>query len=156
MTMSKAARDRNFFRKMARRESPIRFTVPLPADIDLEQIAWKPTRQEILLDGLAEMKRQWDAEELAYYRRRCAELALEVEQCRAWLERERLWEERVAAIQNYYLSEREKEAQADDKSRREKCARLGKEINRAAARAEREELIRRGVYRGRANRGIGY
>jgi hypothetical protein len=148
--MSKASRDRNFFRKMARRENSIRFTVPLPFDIDLEQIAWKPTREEILLDSLAEMKRQWDAEELAYYRRRCAELALEVERCRVWLERERLWEERLAAIQNYYLSEREREAQAGDKSRRERCVRISKEINRAAARAEREELIRRGMYRGRA------
>src|SRR3974390_3133481 len=66
---------------------------------------------------------------------------------KAWLERELLWEERLAAIQNYYLGEREKEEQAADRVRREKCARIGNEIARAAARAERAELIRRGVYR---------
>jgi hypothetical protein len=152
---TKASKDRNFFRKIARRENPIRFTVPLPADIDLEQIAWKPTREELLFGWPENEKRKAAEEELAHYRRRAAEIAAQVEQDRIWLEQQR---ERLAAMQNYCLSEREKEAQAGDKFRREKCASIGKEINRAAARAEREELIRRGVYRGRpgATRGIGY
>ena len=55
---AKATRDRKFFRKLARRENPIRFTVPLPADIDLEQISWKPTREELLLAWLANEKRK--------------------------------------------------------------------------------------------------
>jgi hypothetical protein len=151
---TKASKDRNFFRKIARRENPIWFTVPLPADIDLEQIAWKPTREELLFAWLENEKQKAAEEELAYYRRRAAEIAAQVEQDRIWLEQQREREARLAAIQNHYLSEREKEAQAGDKSRREKCARIGTELNRAAARDEREELIRRGMYRGRpwANR----
>jgi hypothetical protein len=43
----------------------------------------------------------------------------------------------------------EKGAQTQDRIRREKCARVGKEIWRAAARAERDELVRRGVHKDR-------
>jgi len=145
--MSKSSRDRNFFRKMARRESPIRFLVAL-AD-NLEDIAWRPTREEILFERLAHMKVCWDREDDERRRRRAAEIAVVVELDKVWLERERLWEECLAAVQNYYLGEREKEEQAADRRRREKCLKLRKEINRDMVRAEREELIRRAVYRGR-------
>ena len=84
--------------------------------------------------------------------RRIAHITAEIAVEAAWLERERQWEERLAAVQNYYLGEREKEEQARDRARREKCACVSKEISRAAARAERNELARRGVYRGRGNR----
>ena len=48
-------------------------------------------------------------------------------------------------MRDYYEVERKKEEQAADKARREKCLKLQKEINRDMVRAEREELIRRGV-----------
>ena len=96
---------------------------------------------------LRRLKVLWDAEDDERSRRRAAKIAMIVEQDKAWLERERLWEERLAAIQNYYLGKREKEEQAADKIRREKCARIGKDIASAAARTERAELIRRGVYK---------
>ena len=56
----------------------------------------------------------------------------------------------------YYEAEHTKEEQVADKARREKCLKLRKEINRDIVRAEREELIRRGVYGGRGCTTSGY
>jgi hypothetical protein len=56
-------------------------------------------------------------------------------------------------VRDYYEGERKKEEQAGDKARRDKCLKLRREINRDIVRAERQELIRCGVYRGRP---VGY
>ena len=147
--MSKTNKDRNFFRKIARRENPIRFTSALPPDVDLDDIAWVPTRAERQLAWLNEQKAKWDAEELAYYRKRCDQLAVIVAADRAWIDLQNEIEAEMKRVRDYYEGERKKEEQAADRARREKCLKLRKEINRDLVRAEREELIRRGVYRGR-------
>jgi hypothetical protein len=43
-------KDRNFFRKMARRENPIRSAMYLPG-VNLDEIAWRATREEILIEN---------------------------------------------------------------------------------------------------------
>jgi hypothetical protein len=149
--VSKTAKDRNFFRKIARRESPIRFSSALPPDVDLDDIAWVPTREERQLAWLKEQKAKWDAEELAYYRKRCDELAIVVAADKAWIDRQNEIEAEMKKARDHYEAEHKKEEQAADRARRQKCLKLRKEINRDLVRAEREELIRRGIYKGRLN-----
>jgi hypothetical protein len=57
-------------------------------------------------------------------------------------------------IRNWYLEELEKEERGRDKQRREKLRELTERINRDMVRAEREGLIRRGVYRGSGGSGV--
>jgi len=152
--VSKTNKDRNFFCKIAQRENPIRFTSALPPDVDLEDIAWVPTHEERLLAWLQEQKTKWDAEELAYYHSRCDQLAVIVAADEAWIDRQNEIEAEMKRVRDYYEGEHKKEEQAADKARREKCLKLRKEINRDMVRAEREELIRRGVYRGKSGPGF--
>jgi hypothetical protein len=121
----------------------------LPYGINLSQFYWYPTREERILTRLKEMKADWDAQELAYYRRKARELGADVARDREWLERRNALEAELTAIQAYYRTEREKELAAEDKARREKAMQLLKEINTDIAKFERAELMRRGVVRGR-------
>jgi hypothetical protein len=60
-------KDRNFFRKMARRENPIRAAMYLPG-VNLDEIAWRATREEILFERLRilrDTERQRYAQSLA-------------------------------------------------------------------------------------------
>ena len=110
---------------------------------------WYPTREERMLERLAQMKAEWDAQELAYYRRKLREHGEDVARDLPWLERQNELEVELAAIQNYYRTEREKELAAEDKARREKAKLILKEINTGIARFDRAALARRGVIRGR-------
>jgi len=110
---------------------------------------WFPTREERIVERLAEMKKEWDAQELAYYRRKQREHAEDVARDLPWLERQNELEAELAAIQTYFLAEREKELAAEDQARREKAKLILKEINTDIARFERAALARRGVIRGR-------
>jgi hypothetical protein len=131
--------DRNFFRKMARRENPIRFLVALPDN--LEDIAWRPTREEVLLARLAQMKAGWDREGDERRRRRSAEIAVAVAADSAWLEPQNEIEAEECRVRNWYLSELEKEEKAKDEQRRKKLKELSECVNRDMVRAEREALI---------------
>lgn len=64
----------------------------------------------------------------------------EVEDYGAWLERERLWEERLAAIQNFYLTEHEKQHKAADERRRAKLKALTAELSADICKTEKETL----------------
>ena len=44
---------------------------------------WFPTREERILERLAQMKTEWDAQELAYYRRKHQEFSIDVARDRA-------------------------------------------------------------------------
>jgi hypothetical protein len=110
---------------------------------------WYPTREERILGRLAEMRKEWDAQELAYYRRKAREFGEQVARDREWLQRHNALETELNAIQTYYRTEREKELAAEDKARRERAKQLLKEINTDIAKFERAELMRRGVVRGR-------
>jgi hypothetical protein len=110
---------------------------------------WYPTREERILERLAQMKAEWDAQELAYYRRKNQEFSIEVARDRAWLERQDELEAELTAIQTYFRTEREKELAAEDQARREKAKLVMKEINADIARFDRATLARRGVIRGR-------
>ena len=119
-----------------------------------------PTRDEIKIEQrnrkrlaelkrLDELQRKWDQEELAYMRRKIEALAQVVEADRAWIARQNQLEAELKKVRDYYAQEHAREEAAADKIRRKKCLRLGKEIYRDAARAERGLLIARGVYRSR-------
>jgi|SRR5271166_2929297 len=110
---------------------------------------WFPTREERILERLAEMKKEWDAQELAYYRRKCREHGEDVARDLPWLERQRELEVELTAIQTYYRTERDKELAAADQARREKARIILKEINADITRFDRATLTRRGVIRGR-------
>jgi hypothetical protein len=110
---------------------------------------WFPTREERILERLAEMKKEWDAQELAYYRRKHREHGEDVARDLPWLERQNELEGELNAIQAYYRTEREKELAAEDQARREKAKLILKEINTDIARFDRATLARRGVTRGR-------
>ena len=119
-----------------------------------------PTRDEIKIERrnrkrltelkrLDELKRKWDQEELAYMRRKVEAIVAVVEADRAWISRQNQLEAELKKIRDYYAQEHAREDAAADKARLERCVRLGKEIYRDAAKAERRLLLARGVYRGR-------
>jgi hypothetical protein len=110
---------------------------------------WQPTREEHILMRLQRMKAEWDAQELAYYRRRANEIGREVARDLPWLERQNELEAELSAIQTYFRTEREKELAKEDQARREKAKLILKEINTDINRFERATLDRRGVVRGR-------
>ena len=95
------------------------------------------------------MKAEWDAQELAYYRRKHEEFSIDVARDRVWIERQNELEAELTAIQTYFRTEREKELAAEDQARREKAKLVMKEINADIARFDRTTLARRGVIRGR-------
>jgi hypothetical protein len=53
---------------------------------------WYPTREERILERLAQMKVELEAQELAYYRRKHQEFSIEVARDRAWLEQQNEFE----------------------------------------------------------------
>jgi|SRR6516225_9697174 hypothetical protein len=147
----------------ARRSKPIVF--PPAISERMGDFLWEPDEAEIAVNieerrqknFAAKMKRffaRFHQEELEYYRKRCDQLAVIVAADKAWIDRQNGIEAEMKEVRDYYEGERKKEEQAADKVRREKCLRLRKEINRDIVRTEREELIRRGVYRGRVT--VGY
>ena len=76
-------------------------------------------------------------------------LAQVVEADRAWIACQNQLEAELEKVRDYYAQEHAKEEAAADRARRGKSLRLGKEIYRDAATAERKLLLARGVYRGR-------
>jgi hypothetical protein len=98
------------------------------------------------------MKERWDREDDARWRKRAAEIAAEVAKDLPWLAKMHEVEAEEERIRNWYLEELEKEEQ--DKQRRKKLRELTERINRDMVRAEREGLIRRGVYGGSGGSGV--
>ena len=143
---------------MTRRSKPVVFPPVL-----LERMGdffWEPDDAEIAVNIEQRRQRNFTAkmnrflaryaeEELEYYRKRCAQIQALVAADKAWIERQNEIEAEMKRVRDYYEGEPKKEEQAADKARCEKCLKLRKEINRDMVRAELEELIRRGVYRGR-------
>jgi hypothetical protein len=117
---------------------------------------WYPTREERILERLAQMKTEWDAQELAYYRRKLREHGEDVARDLPWLERQNELEAELTAIQTYFRTEREKELAAEDEARREKAKLILNEINTDINRFDRETLARRGQIRGRHSRNTKY
>jgi hypothetical protein len=120
----------------------------LPPGFDTHDYYWMPTREERILARLAEMKAEWDAQELAYYRRKHREHFEDVARDLPWLERQNELEAELTAIQTYFRTEREKELAQEDKVRREKAKNIVKELNAEINRFDRTTLARRGVIRG--------
>jgi hypothetical protein len=98
------------------------------------------------------MKERWDREDDARWRKRAAEIAAQVAKAQPWLAKMHEVEAEEERIRNWYLEELEKEEQ--DKQRRKKLRELTERINRDMVRAEREGLIRRGVYGGSGGSGV--
>jgi hypothetical protein len=136
----------------------------LPAGINLADFEWYPAKPKRPLETQAQflerkrrnkisklesLQKGWEREELEFLRRKCEALAAVVEADRAWIQRQNELEAELKCVQEYYAQEHAKEEAAADKVRRERYVRLGKEIYRDAARAERRLLLARGVYRGR-------
>lgn len=142
--MSKRSQER----RLNRLASPIKFTTSLPNDIDLDDIAWVPTREERQLAWLEEQKAKWDAEELAYYRKRCDQLAFIVAADKAWIDRQNEIEAGMKKVRDYYESEHRKEEQAADKRRLARLKQIIAEVNADICRTERERFAARGLIRG--------
>jgi hypothetical protein len=143
----------------------------LPFGINLADYDFIPTREERLLDRLAEMKSVWDREDDDRRRRQFAQIAKEIaeekrkqelEDREAEIARER--DAEIARRRNYYLTARKAEDPLVEKLLEEyqdqleggwrkkalaKLEKLTKEIARDKAKAEREALARRGVLKGR-------
>jgi hypothetical protein len=147
---AKRKRDEAFLKNLARRENPIRYLVSLPVDVsDLDGISWKPTREEILLERLRIMQAQWVAEDLARLRRYVAELAVVVEKDVDWLDRVNAIQQEQKRVTDYWLAEQKKTADAIHKAHLKRLEQITEDIRKDAARAERRELLKRGVVRDR-------
>jgi hypothetical protein len=146
----KRKRDEAFLKNLARRENPIRYLVSLPVDVsDLDGISWKPTREEILLERLRSMRATWELEDIERHRRRAAEIAADVSRDIDWLERVNAIQREQQRVENYWLAEQKKTADAIHKAQLKRLAQINEDIRKSDARIERQELLRRGVYRGR-------
>jgi hypothetical protein len=126
---------------------------PLVPFTEAEKLAYKAHHR---LKILQRWKEKWDRQETEYLRRRAKALEASVAADKEWLRIENEREERrmqaeaeLKAVQHYYRSEREKELAAQDKARRDKAAKLLKEINADACKSERDLLASRGAIRGR-------
>ena len=115
----------------------------------MDGISWKPTREEILLERLRAMQAQWVAEDLARLRRYAAELAAVVEKDKIWLERVNERQKEQERVTNWWLGEQKKTADAIHEAQLARLEEITEDIRKSDARAERRELLRRGVYRGR-------
>lgn len=132
----------------------------LPAGVKLADFLFEPDKEEKQafrndrrrrgrLDKLKSLKSKWDAEDLAATRRRVKELEAVVAADREFVAREAENEERRMAaeaqtkkIVDYYINSEHKALLA-------RAARAGREINADIVKAERKELERRGLVRGK-------
>ena len=147
---AKRKRDQAFLKNLARRENPTRAVMALPVDVaNLDGISWTPTREEILLERLRLMQAQWVAEDLARLRRYAAELAVVVEKDKILLERVNEIQQEQKRVTGNWLAEQKKTADAIHKAQLKRLEQITEDIRKDAACAERRELLRRGVYRGR-------
>jgi hypothetical protein len=147
---AKRKRDQAFLKNLAQRENPIRYLVFLPVDVsDLNGISWKPTREEILLERLRAMQATWEREDIERRRRRAAEIAADVSRDIDWLERVNAIQREQQRVENYWLEERKKTADAIHKAQLKRLAQINEDIRKSDARIERQELLKRGVVRGR-------
>lgn len=69
---AKAKNDKKFFEKLARKNNPIRSTMALPPDVNLEDVDWRPDFAERGFSRLAEIDRKFEAMEKRYRLERIA------------------------------------------------------------------------------------
>jgi hypothetical protein len=142
-------------------QNRVRSTMFLPSDVDLNEVDWIPTKEEkqarlaeqhwqASLRRLARLKQRWDEQDAAQKRRRLRELEAAIAADKKWIaefeEKERrrmVVEAETKRVHDWWVAEQTNELLA-------RAKRASKEIYRDAARAEREELIRRGAYKGRS------
>jgi hypothetical protein len=121
----------------------------LPSGINLDDISWSPTREEILLEHLRVMQAQWMAEDFARFHRYAAELTVVVAKDRLWLEQVNEIQREQKRVNDYWLAEQKKTAEAIHAAQLKKLELILEDIQKDNARAERAELLRRNVVRGR-------
>jgi len=80
-----AKRERQFREWLGRRTNPIRATMALPNDIDLDDVDWNPSHAEKAFSKLAAIDAAFEKQELAYLRRRCKALEAMVQGDLRWL-----------------------------------------------------------------------
>jgi hypothetical protein len=95
------------------------------------------------------MQATWEREDIERHRRRAAEIAADVSQDLDWLERVNAIQREQQRMENYWLEERKKTADAIHKAQLKRSAQINEDIRKSAVRAERQELLKRGVVRGR-------
>ena len=95
------------------------------------------------------MQAQWVAEDLARLRRYVAELAVVIEKDVDWLDRVNAIQQEQKRVTDYWLAEQKKTADAIHKAHLKRLEQITEDIRKDAARAERRELLKRGVVRGR-------
>lgn len=134
--------------------------LPLLASVSYADFYWEPTHDEVKIERrgkqrlndltrLVMMKAKWEREDLDRVKRRLAEIGREVERDKVWLQQQEEWEREIERRRNYWLSEQAKEAERERNKLLARLEKANKEIVKSNALAERQELIRRGVYRGR-------
>jgi hypothetical protein len=140
-----------------KRQKPLQ---ALPLGIRLADYFWSPDKAErevnlaaqrrrAALAKLAKLEVEWKVQDELRLRRRAAELAVVVAADKEWLAREQAWEEQLQKIQDYYRSEAQREAAEERKRLLAKLDKVTRQMNKSDVRAERQELLRRGVFRGR-------
>jgi hypothetical protein len=151
---------------MNRRHSQV---LALPGDVKMSDVLWEPDEAELQvlrayrfaahhLKRLEAKKRQWQSQDRqhdAYMDRMRRKFAAGL-QARVAVdvranELQAARDAEIEKVRSYYLGELDKEIAAADKKRLEALAAITKRIEKDNRRVEREELIRRGVVRGRRN-----
>ncbi|HWZ97284.1 MAG TPA: hypothetical protein VN025_05940 [Candidatus Dormibacteraeota bacterium] len=73
-TAQKAKRDKKFREQLAKKQSPVRFALALPADVKLEELDWNADAFERIAGWLADTKKRWAKEDDDRRRKRLAEV----------------------------------------------------------------------------------
>jgi hypothetical protein len=138
----------------------------LPPGVNLSDMDFVPSKEEReagrvrkqaarRLKNLANLMKLWQRQDDEYEQRRDAIRQKHINTILALAEQDRAWLERVNEIQqeqkrvtDYWLAEQKKTADAIHKAQLKRLAQINEDIKKSAARAERQELLRRGVVRG--------
>jgi hypothetical protein len=140
----------------------------LPAGVNLSDFDFAPTAEEKALEkklrlqakrrlvNLSNLQKLWQREEDAYLKRmdalrqkHVAVIFAQVEQDRIWLEKVNAIQEEQKRVTDYWLAEHEKESKAIHAAHLKKLAAIQEDIRKDNARAERQELDRKGLVRGK-------
>jgi hypothetical protein len=121
----------------------------LPAGENLSNYLWEPTWEERQLAHLRQMEIHWNRNELLALRKRAKQLEATIAADRKWVERQQIIEDGLKRIQDYYKKAHDAEDAAEHAALLKRLEKATKDIAASNARAEKRELIRRGVLRGR-------
>jgi hypothetical protein len=122
-----------------------------------KQLAKNRKHAKRVLENLGHQLKQWERQDTEYQRtmtalrqKHIAAILVQAELDREWLARMNAWEQEINRRRNFYLTEHKKEVRAAHAAQLKKLEQIQNDIRKDNARAERQELLKRGLVKGRS------